>query len=41
MEGRIADDENRSSFLIVAFLFNDSFHSLVSAFGSSPYCDMK
>jgi hypothetical protein len=41
MEGRIADDENRSNFLIVAFLCNDSFHNLVSAFGSSPYCDVE
>jgi len=41
MEGRISDDENRSNFLFVTFLFNVSVHSLVSAFGSSPYCDVE
>jgi DNA-binding transcriptional regulator WhiA len=41
MEGRISDDENRRNFLIVAFLFNGSVHSLVSAFGNSPYCDVE
>jgi len=41
MEGRISDDENRCTFLIVAFLFNVIVHSLVSAFGSSPYYGME
>jgi hypothetical protein len=41
MEGRISDDENKSDFLIVSFLFNVIVHSLVSVFGSSPYCDVE
>jgi len=33
--------KTEATSLIVAFLFNDSFHNLVSAFGSSPYCDLE